>query len=299
MPSIAAAPASSCRYWRNAVTKPCWRSEFATAAPNGIELGRHARLARLHLDHVQAEAAVHEPRQHADLGPAEDLARELRRAVVRGQRAQVTPFRPAGAVGQRARRAGEAVARLAVVATHVEQRGLGALAQRDDVHARCHRKQDVANACAFACRELARMRRVVPAARLGGRFGDVERALEQRVDRRRRGFADRAVGSRRVIGSKEALALRRLSQQFGAGALAQCPRCDGLARRVQRHAVDAGNCEGVGGCGHDRGLLKRRRRGAPAGCGRRARSGAGCARPGTGAADRPATRTRSTHARGG
>src|SRR6266508_5883637 len=105
-------------------------------APNGFERRRHARLARLHLDHVQAEAAVHEPRQHADLGLAEDLARELRRAVVRGQRAQITTFRPAGTIGQRARRVGEAVARLAVVATHVEQRCLGAFAQRDDVRAR-------------------------------------------------------------------------------------------------------------------------------------------------------------------
>lgn len=38
---------------------------------------RHARLALQHFDYMQAEAAVHQTRQHAHLGVTEQLAREV------------------------------------------------------------------------------------------------------------------------------------------------------------------------------------------------------------------------------
>ena len=115
------------------------------------------RLARLHLDHVQAEAAVHEPRQHADLGLAEDLARELRRAVVRGQRAQRR--RPSAPLGQLdSVRAASAKPSPALPSWQRTSSSVASARLRSATTSTpgCHREQDVAHAGAFAGRELAR-----------------------------------------------------------------------------------------------------------------------------------------------
>ena len=63
------------------------------------------------LDHVKAETAVHQTRQHANFGLAEELSRELGRTVLRGQPTQITALRTAWAVACRLRRGSESVAR--------------------------------------------------------------------------------------------------------------------------------------------------------------------------------------------
>jgi hypothetical protein len=55
-------------------------------------------LARQHFHHVQAKTAVHQARQHADLGMAEQLFGKLRRARAARQPAQVWP--PSAPLGQ-------------------------------------------------------------------------------------------------------------------------------------------------------------------------------------------------------
>ena len=84
---------------------------------------------------------------------------------------------------------------------------------------------------------------------------DGEHTLEQDIDRRGRGFADRAVGRGRIGERKQALALRRLAQQFRARALAKRFGRERLSECVQRDAVDAGDCDCDGGrVGHGRRL---------------------------------------------
>ena len=143
--------------------RPAGAAPCATAPRTASNGWRHAGLARQHLDHVQAEAAVHQARQHADLGLAEQLARELGRAVVAVSQPSVAALlRRSGSWTARAAAAAKRSLAAAVVAAHVEQAGLGALAQRDDVDARRHREQDVAHAHPLAGARSA------PRARRGG-----------------------------------------------------------------------------------------------------------------------------------
>ena len=69
-----------------------------------------AGLAREHLDDVQAEAAVDEAWQHADLGMAEELhLREFRRAIAGDQLPRSPPSAPLGQLDHCARSVGEAL----------------------------------------------------------------------------------------------------------------------------------------------------------------------------------------------
>jgi hypothetical protein len=130
MPSTCARPASRLRYWRSAVAKACWRSDCATAdAPPRRAAACRARVPAP--PPRAARSAVHQARQHAHLGLAEDLARELGGAVGRRQPAQRAAFGTAGAVGGLGGHRAEAVGLAAPARAQVDQAGLGTLAQRD------------------------------------------------------------------------------------------------------------------------------------------------------------------------
>ncbi len=191
---------------------------------------------------MQAEAAAHQPRQDADRGLAEDLARELRRAVAGGEPAERAAGAAAGAVGQFARGGGETVAvadlLVAAAGAQVDQAGLGPASQRLQVDAGRDREQDVAQVHALADRVAAGIGGVMAAAGVLVRLGHRQLAVEQGLDRRRGGFADRARHRRRVVVGEQAGADRRLAQQLGAGALPQFARRQALVGSGQRDAVD-------------------------------------------------------------
>ena len=127
------------------------------------------------------------------------------------------------------------------MATHFKQRGFGALAQGHHVHARRHGKQDVAHTHTLTAAIACLVRGMMAAASLFRRFWLVEGLFEQGLDRGGRGLADHAIGRRCVVGCEQAGGLRRLAQQFGAGALAQLFCSKRFGQRVQRHGVDAGD----------------------------------------------------------
>ena len=242
---------------------------------------------------MEPEAAVHQPRQHAHLGMPEQFARELRRAIARPQPAQVPTLRAGWAVGKLACDLGEEIIGLAVMAAHFEQRGFGALAQGHHVDARRHREQDVPHLYALSRAVSGLVRGMVAAAGVLRRLRHGQFALQQGVDCGGGRFADHTVGGGSVLGIQQTGALRRLAQQFGAGALAQFFGRECFQRRTQCDAVHA--CDDGGGNGFDRHfpLLSNRRR-AGAGCsGPGARRGAGCAPPGTGERGRTPWRNRS------
>ena len=194
---------------------------------------------------MQPEAAVHQAREHADLGPAKQLAGELGRAVGAREPAQLAARAAAGAVGPLRRRGVEGLAAI-VGAAQLPQQGLGTLAQALHVHARGDGKEHMARARALALHGLCGVGRVVAAASLFRGLGHLQLAVEQLLDGGGRGRAGRAVGAGGVAGRQQARALRLLAQQLGARALAQRLGRQPLAVGVQRHAVDAGD----GGWGH-------------------------------------------------
>ena len=126
------------------------------------------------------------------------------------------------------------------MAADVDQRRLGALAQRDDVDPRRDREEDVAQAHALAGAERLGARGEVTATVVLGGRRKLQGGIEMRVDRGRCGFAYRAAGGGRVVGGEQAGALRGLPQQLRAGALAQVLGCQRLSRRVQVDSVDPG-----------------------------------------------------------
>src|SRR6185436_9986641 len=99
---------------------------------------------------MESEPAVHEPRQHADLGMTEQLTRELGCAIGRAKPAKIATLGATGAVGRSAGCRGEMVAGLAIVTAHIEQRRLAALAQRHDIEARGNRENDMSGEHALA-----------------------------------------------------------------------------------------------------------------------------------------------------
>ena len=155
------------------------------------------------------------------------MARELRRAIVARHPAQLpglaSVLAGAGAVRPLPRGLGERVGR-EVGAAQRHQQCLGALAQRVHVDARRHREQDVAQAQAFPGTVAFPVGGVVTAASLFRRFGDGDLAIDQLLDRRSGGGADRSVGGGDVADRQQPRPLRGLAQQLGAGALAQAPQ---------------------------------------------------------------------------
>ena len=188
------------------------------------------------------------------------------------EHAQFAAVGAARTVGRRARGLGKAFNRLAIVAADIQQRRLGTLAQRHDVHAWRHGEQDVPQPHALAGLVRGLVRREVPLTCLLRRLGNAQFPVEQRLDRDGRGFADHAVRRRRVVRAQEAGPLRGLAQKLGAGALAQVVRRKRHIRLVQCDAIDPRD--------DDRGIrqwlslqhsVRHRRRAGAAGCGRRAR----------------------------
>ena len=242
-PSIAARPASTHRRRKGLLAQ-----RLRDARRHRLERRLPAGFARQHFDHVQAKATVHEVRQHADRGIAEDFARELGRAVGGGQPAEGAALRSAGAVRQLARGDGEAVGAIdrlvAAARAQVDQAGLGSLPQRGHVDARRHREQHVAKENALTHGEACRVGGIVAAAGVLGGLGHGDLAVEQRLDRAGGGLADGAAFGRRVVPGQQAGPHRSLAQQLGAGALPQFFVRQGLLGVVQRHPVD--------GCHRDR-----------------------------------------------
>ena len=231
-------------------------------AAHRLERLRHTTLALQHLHHMQAKAAVHQARQYAHLDMAKQLAGKLGRAIAGLEPAQVATLLAAGAVGQLARGAGKGligdVGGTAVVAAHIQQAGLGTVAQGHHVHARRHRKQDVAQPHLLTRAVARRVGGMVALAGLIRRLGQAKFALQPGIDGQRRSLADDAVGGRQVRRIEQAVLHRRLAQQLGAGPLAQQLGGQDLGLRVQGHAVDASES------GWGRGW----RRAGAAGCGR-------------------------------
>ena len=130
-PRRAAAPASSCRYWRSAVTKLCWRSASATAARTASKAGAWPASRASTSTTCRPKRLCTRRGSTPTSGPAEELARELRRAVLARQPAQLAALRRRwGSWTARAASAGEAVGLAVAVAAQLQQRGFGALAQR-------------------------------------------------------------------------------------------------------------------------------------------------------------------------
>ncbi len=194
------------------------------APAHGLERRRRAGLARQHLDHVQPEAAVHQARQHADLGVAEHLARELGRAV--GARRASPARRPRRRSGSwtaappraakrsaspspswQRRSSRQASARLRRASTSTP--GVTANSTWRSVHA-------LADAVArrHGRREWRRQASSDGSGSASSRSSSASIAALAR-------FADRAVARRRIVGGEQAGPHRRLAQQLGAGALAQ------------------------------------------------------------------------------
>ncbi len=207
-----------------------------------------ARVARHHFHHVQAEAAVHQARQHADFAGAEHLARELGRAIALRQPAQVAAFRARGAVGPLPCGTREGLAAI-VSAAQLQQLGLGAFAQALHVHAWRHGIQDVPQMHALAIAVAGSVRLVVAAAGLLRRIGHGKRLLQQRLDGLRRGFGGGAVVGGGIARHEQAGALGRLAQQLGAGALAQRVGIGRIIGAVQRDAVHRSDGARDGRCG--------------------------------------------------
>ena len=143
----AAWPASSCRYWRSAVTQAAGAAPCATAPRTASKAGctpgsrsstsTTCRPKRLCTRRGSTPTSTAPNSSRANSG-----AQSSRRS-----QPSSPPCCAARAVGQLARRIARSRRdRLAVVAAHVEQAGLGALAQRHHVDARRHREQDVAHA---------------------------------------------------------------------------------------------------------------------------------------------------------
>ena len=126
------------------------------------------------------------------------------------------------------------------MASHIEQAGFGAVAQRHYVHAGRYREQNVARLHLFAAPVLRRMGRVVAAAGVNGRVRNFQFPLQQKFDRAAGGLAADTVGAGRLAGSQQLMGLRRLAQQLGTGALAQFLDTQQLVRSQQRHAIDGG-----------------------------------------------------------
>ena len=216
---------------------------------------------------MQAEAAVHQAGQHADVGLrfvlAEELASELGGAVVGAQPAQLATLFARRAVGCGASLFGEGLGRGA----HRDQRLFGALTQGLHVHAGCHGEQDVAGLHALALCIASRVRGVkAPAGGLVW-IGHLDGLVQPAVDGVGRGFADDAVAGRRVIDGQQAIFDGGQAQQGEAGELAALGfgQLFGLlVQHVVTHAQGAGGGEGIGGGdgvhGH---LLARVQRGRP------------------------------------
>ena len=178
---------------------------------------------------------------------AEEFARKFGCAVCGVEPTQVAAGLAAGAIGQFARGAAEAVGVvvsvagrcLAVVAAHVEQAGFGAVAQGHHVHAWGHCKQDVAHLHLFARAVARSVCRMVAAAGFFGGFGQLQFMFQPRVDGGRGGFADDAIYRCCIVFIQQAVALCRLAQEFGASALAQLFAGQRFILAVQGHAVDA------------------------------------------------------------
>ena len=92
-----------------------------------------AGFALQDFDDVQAEAAMHEARQNADLGVAEKLLGKFRGAIGRGSASRARRLRRRSGSWTGCSRPGEFVGAAAVVTAHVEQRLFGAFAQRRDI----------------------------------------------------------------------------------------------------------------------------------------------------------------------
>ena len=177
---------------------------------------------------MQAEAAVHQARQHAHVGLPfvlpEQFAGELGGAVWCFEPTQLTALRAARAVGPLARRVGKALG----LGAHVEQHLLGATAQRGHVHALGDGEQDVPGLHALAHGVVGGVRGEVPAA--GGLvgLGHADVLVEPAVDGIECRLGVHAV-LRRGVGSVEQAVLDGvLAQQLQAGALAAL----GVAQRV-------------------------------------------------------------------
>jgi len=170
-------------------------------------------------------------------GLAEDLARELRRAVLGTQPAELATLLRARAVGRARCHLGEGLG----PAAQIEQAGLGARAQRIHVDAGRHREQHVAQCDALApCITRGMGGMLAPAGLLVG-LGQLQIALDPGLDRQARSLGGHAVLRGRIVRRQQPGALRGLAQQFGAGALAQRGLVGLRARGMQRDAVDRGD----------------------------------------------------------
>ena len=177
---------------------------------------------------------------------AEHFARELRRAVGRGEPAEGPAVLPARAVRQPGGGLDEAVCFAVPPGPQVEEAVFGTLAQSIDVDAGRDREQHVAHADALADREALRVGRVIALARRLVGFRPDEFVVEQLLDGDRGRLAGDAAHRGRVVGRQPAGADRRLAQKFDARAAAQLLRGQGLVGGGQRHAVD-GRGGGAGG----------------------------------------------------
>jgi stage V sporulation protein SpoVS len=104
---------------------------------------------------------------------------------------------------------------------HVQQGGLGALAQGAHIHALRDREQDVTRPHPLTGAVERPMGGMVPPTGLFGRFRHHHALFQQRLNRLAGRFAQHAVIRRRIGAVKQALGDGSLSQQLRAGALAK------------------------------------------------------------------------------